>query len=170
MITTIALAFFLSFGTPQAPAAVTDPLVHEGIVDAPLNDVWNAFTTKQGLESWMVAHAEIDLRVGGKMVTHYQPEGKLGDEGTIENTILCYDPKRLMSIKVAKYPKGFPFPTAVQKMWTNIYFEDAGANRTKVTVRGLGWEDSEESQKMRKFFDYGNRLTLERLQAKFKKV
>src|SRR5687767_8322305 len=30
-------------------------LVHEGVVAAPVKDVWAAFTTKQGQESWMVA-------------------------------------------------------------------------------------------------------------------
>ncbi|HEY3138562.1 MAG TPA: hypothetical protein VGL29_21235 [Blastocatellia bacterium] len=40
------------------------PLVHEGIVDASLDEIWSAFTTKQGLESWMAAHADVDLKLG----------------------------------------------------------------------------------------------------------
>jgi uncharacterized protein YndB with AHSA1/START domain len=95
-------------------------LVHEGVVQASLDEVWKAFTTNKGQESWNVAHAEIDLRVGGKMRTHYSPKGKLGDSGTIENTILSYDPKRMLSIKVSKTPKGFPFPKAIKSMWTVI--------------------------------------------------
>ena len=39
------------------------PLVHEGLVNAPLDQVWAAFTTKAGSESWMVAHAEIELKI-----------------------------------------------------------------------------------------------------------
>ncbi|MGE5213405.1 MAG: SRPBCC domain-containing protein, partial [Nitrospirota bacterium] len=50
-------------------------LVHEALVNAPLEQVWAAFTTKAGLESWMVAHAEIELKIGGRMKTQYDPKG-----------------------------------------------------------------------------------------------
>ena len=165
----MAVLFTALSGNPvRTPAANTEPLVHDALIEASVDDVWTAFTTKAGVESWMVAHAEIDLRVGGKMRTHYRKEGVLGDEGTIENTILSFDPKRMLSIKVAKFPKGFPFPKAVENMWTNVYFEPMGSNRTRVTVRGLGWTEDEQSQQMRKFFDGGNKQTLDALAARFK--
>ena len=50
-------------------------LVHEGTVNAPLDQVWAAFTTNEGLESWMTAHAKIELKVGGTMKTQYDREG-----------------------------------------------------------------------------------------------
>src|SRR5512140_2004877 len=90
------------------------PLVTEGVVSAPLDSVWNAFTTSAGLESWMAAHASFDLRIGGTMQAVYAPDGKLGDASTIENTILAYEPKRMLTIKVSKAPAGFPFPNAIK--------------------------------------------------------
>src|SRR5205814_9160179 len=93
------------------------------VVDAPVQEVWNALTTSAGAESWMVAHAEIDLKVGGTMRTHYSKEGKLGDPGTIENMIICYDPQRMLSIKTTKTPERFPFKNAIQQMWTVIYLD-----------------------------------------------
>ena len=48
-----------------------------------------------------MAHADVDLKVGGKMLTHYDPKGRIGDPDTIENTILSFEPKRMLSIKVA---------------------------------------------------------------------
>jgi uncharacterized protein YndB with AHSA1/START domain len=143
------------------------PLVHEGIVAAPLDDVWTAFTTKEGQESWMVAHSEIDLKISGKMRTHYDPKGSIGDAKTIENTIICYDPKRMLSLKVSKAPDGFPFPNAVKNMWTVIYFEANSPMTTRVRIVGLGFGDDEESKKMRAFFDRGNAITLKKLQEKF---
>ena len=142
-------------------------LVHEGIVEAPRAAVWKAFTTKEGLEKWMVAHAEIDLKIGGKMRTHYNRKGQLGDPGTIENTILSYEPGRMLSIKATKAPAGFPFTNALQKMWTVIYFEDAPEGKTRVRVVGLGFGDDEESQKLRGHFQLGNGITLKRLQKHF---
>ena len=81
------------------------PLVHEAIVNAPLDQVWAAYTTKTGLESWMVAHAEIDLKIGGKMKTRYDPKGTVDDLKAIENTILSYEPMHMFSFKVTKAPK-----------------------------------------------------------------
>ena len=63
-------------------------LVHEGMVNAPLAQVWAAYTTQAGLESWMVAHAEIDLKIGGTMKTRYDSKGTVHDSKAIENTIL----------------------------------------------------------------------------------
>src|SRR3712207_5587081 len=88
-------------------------LVHAGLVAAPVKDVWTAFTTKEGQESWMTAHSEIELKVGGLMRTNYDPKGTVGDPKTIENMIISYDPERMLSIKVTKAPEGFPFPNAI---------------------------------------------------------
>jgi uncharacterized protein YndB with AHSA1/START domain len=142
-------------------------LVHEGIVAAPVKDVWQAFTTKEGQESWMVAHSEIDLRVGGLMRTHYDRNGVIGDAKTIENMIICYDPERMLAMKVHKPPEGFPFPTAVKTMWTVVYFDADAPQTTRLRVVGLGFGDDEESKKMRAFFDRGNAFTLKKLQDRF---
>ena len=47
----------------------------------------------------MVAHAEIDLKIGGKMKTRYDPKGAVDDSKAIENTILSYEPMRMSSFK-----------------------------------------------------------------------
>lgn len=142
-------------------------LVNEAIIEASIDDVWEAWTTKKGIESWMVAHADIELKVGGKMRTHYDPNGVLGDPNSIENTILCYDPKRMLSIKATKTPEKFPFKKAIEGMWTMIYLEELGPKRTKVTTVGLGFTNDPESQKMREFFKAGNAQTLEQLRKRF---
>jgi uncharacterized protein YndB with AHSA1/START domain len=142
-------------------------IVHDGIVEAPLEAVWAAWATSDGLRSWLAPHAEIDLRVGGLMRTNYSAQGVLGDPQTIENTVLSFEPQRMISIKVAKSPTGFPFPNAIKQMWSVIYFEAAGATRTKVREVSLGFGTDEESQKMRAFFDQGNATTLKQLQRHF---
>jgi len=145
------------------------PLVHEAIVEAPVAEVWRAFTTKEGIESWMLPHAEIDLRIGGKMRTNYHADGVLGDENTIENTILSFDPLRMLSIKATKAPENFPYKKALEGMWSVLYFEPLGPSRTRVRIVGLGYGEDEASQGMRAHFDRGNRWTLQQLAAHFAK-
>ncbi len=114
-----------------------------------------------------MAHAEIELKIGGKMRTHYDPKGQIGDPNTIENRILSFEPKRMLSIQVTNAPAKFPYKDAIKTMWTVIHFADAGPGRTRLRIVGLGFGDDEESRKLREFFDKGNAYTLKKLQEKF---
>ncbi len=140
----------------------------EAVVAAPAEQAWRAFTSKEGLESWMVAKADVDWRLGGLLRTRYAADGPIGDDATISNELLSYDPLRMYSMRIAKPPKGFPFPTAWKTVWSVVYFEPLGAGSTRVSIRMLGYTDDEESQKMREFFLRGNQYTLDKLAARFK--
>ena len=142
-------------------------LVHEGLVNAPVDQVWAAFTTSEGLESWMTAHAKIELRVGGAMRTQYDPKGTVDDARAIENTILSYEPMGMLSFRVTKAPDGFPFPNAIKTMWTVVYFVPEGDKTTRVREVSLGFGTDDESKKMREFFNRGNAFTLQELQKRF---
>lgn len=143
--------------------------VYEAEIDAEIDAVWNAFTTDDGLRKWMAPLVEIDLSVGGKMKSNYNPQGKLGDPATIENTILSFDPKRMLSLKATKFPEGFPFEEAAKNTWSVFYFTELPNSRTKVTVVGLGYTEDEQSQKMRSFFATANKYSLDKLGAALKK-
>lgn len=159
----------LALVLPNTPAQAQgdQPLVHEGIVNAPADQVWSAFTTKAGLESWMVAHADVDLKIGGRMKTQYDPKATTEDASAIANEFLSYEPQRMLSFRVVKAPATFPFPEAIKNMWTVVYFEPHGDRATRVRVVCLGFTAEEQSQKMRAFFSRGNALTLEHLQQHF---
>ena len=147
-----------------------DRAVYETEIDADIDAVWEAFTTQEGLRSWMAPLVEIDLAVGGKMRANYNPEGEIGDSTTIENTILCFDPRRMLSLKVAKFPEGFPFEEAAKETWSVFYFEALPSSRTKITVVGLGYTDSEDSQRMRGFFATANQHSLDKLNEVLKQA
>lgn len=144
-------------------------LVVEGDVDASPAEVWKLFTTVEGVTSWMVPKAEVDLRIGGSMRTNYNPKGKVGDAMTITNQILCFDPERMLSLKNVGAPEGFPHAKATKDTWSVIYFEplDEG-KRTRVRVVGLGWGEGPEVDAAYAFFEQGNAWTIKRLQERVK--
>src|SRR5262249_49607997 len=150
-------------------ATADQPLVHSAIVNGPVAEVWKAYTTKAGMTSWMVAEGEIDLKVGGKMRTSYTKGSDLTGSDVIENTIISFDPLRMISIKITKAPERFPFKRAMQRVWTVLYFEPVDENRTRVTCRMLGFDGEEESVRMRLFFNQGNQQTMDALVKYFER-
>ena len=120
----------------------------------------------RSLRSWLAPHAEIDFRIGGKMRANYDAAGDLSDAQTIENTILSYEPHRMLSIRVTKAPEGFPFADAVKDMWTVVYFEPGEPDQTVVRVVSLGFTAEAQSQAMRAFFDQGNAATIQQMQER----
>jgi uncharacterized protein YndB with AHSA1/START domain len=142
--------------------------VVETEVEASIDEVWSAFTTTSGLLTWCAPLVEINLKVGGKMRTNYDPKGEIGDANTIENTILCFDPKRMLSLKATKAPEDFPFPNAMKEAWSVIYFEEVSPSKTKITLVGLGYTDTKESKQMRGFFAAANNYALDMLKESFK--
>lgn len=69
----------------------------EIVVDAAAQDVWSAWTTREGIRSFFAPDADIELAIGGKyeiFFNHTQPYGNKGSEGCI---VLDFDPGRHLS-------------------------------------------------------------------------
>lgn len=154
-------------GLYAVTAGAAEPQVTEGFINAPVEEVWRLFTTADGYQATGVAHAEVDLRIGGEIRSHYGRDGRLGDEETIVNEILAYEPQRMLAMRIKQAPASFPFRESVAGTWTVLYFNPAGQNMTQVRVVGLGYNDTPQSQAMREFFAKGNRRTLDRLGKRY---
>lgn len=138
-------------------------VVTEAVIEAPAAEVWELLATAEGMTRWMVPHAEVDLRVGGMMRTHYDPEGTLGDEGTIGNRILSFEPERMLSIRATEPPAGFEHAEAIREVWTVTYLEPAGEGSTRVRTVMLGFPEGPAGDAAMAYFEAGNRWTLEQL-------
>jgi uncharacterized protein YndB with AHSA1/START domain len=161
-------AFGLLVALIVAPACARgEPRVTEGFINAAPAEVWRLFTTAEGYMATGVAQAEVDLRIGGEIRSHYDPNGRIGDSETIVNEILAYEPERMLSIRVRQAPASLPNRAALTGTWTVLYFNPAGENMTQVRIVGLGYNDSPESQALRKFFADGDRRTLDHIARQY---
>jgi uncharacterized protein YndB with AHSA1/START domain len=151
----------LPYGARAADSQVTD-----GFINAPLSEVWRIFTTTEGYKSTGVNQADIELRIGGHIRTHYGP-GELGDAETIDNEILAFDPEAMLALRVAQAPASFPHRAALQGTWTVIYFDAAGENMTRVRIVGLGYTNDPESQALRTYFEKANRDVIDRVGKRY---
>ncbi|WP_298512665.1 SRPBCC domain-containing protein [uncultured Kordia sp.] len=126
-------------------------------INAPLDAVWNAYTTKKGWESWATAKAEIDFKINGIIKTNYNKNGEIGDDSTITLHIINYIPKRMLTLQ-AEITKNFPaFMKADEKdLFNMILFEEISATKTKVISYGIGYKKNEKYMSLMKFFIQGN--------------
>ncbi|MET0281533.1 MAG: SRPBCC domain-containing protein [Steroidobacteraceae bacterium] len=159
--------FLVMLAAFAATASAQETITTEGVIEAPVAQVWNAWATSRGLRAWLSPHADIDLRVGGLMRSNYNEKGTLGDAGTIENKVLSFEPQRMLSIQVARAPADFPFRARVGEMWTVLYFTPAPGNKTLLRIVALGFKPDADAQVMRDFFNRGNAATLTQLQEYF---
>jgi uncharacterized protein YndB with AHSA1/START domain len=154
----------------QAPApAEAVSFVNEGIVNAPIEDVWHVWSTSDGYRALGVALADVDLRIGGIIRSRYSPDGSLGDQQTIENEILAYEPPRMIAIRIHKTPADFPFKDAWKHTWTVVTLTPLDGSRTQVRAASLGYGTDQESQAMLRFFERGNDQTLKALASHFER-
>ena len=73
--------------------------------DAPVAEVYAAYTTADGWMAWAVPQAKIDLRVGGEILTRYDTTGELGAAGTIRLHVLGHAPNELLILQAEPAPE-----------------------------------------------------------------
>ncbi|MGE5344908.1 MAG: SRPBCC family protein [Acidithiobacillales bacterium] len=154
---------------PPAPPNL-EPLVTEGVVQAPVAEVWRVFSTGEGYTRLGVARAEMDFRPGGLIRSTYDAAQPLDGDAAIQTEIIAYEPMRMIATRIHRPPKGFPFKEAWRHVWTVVSLTDLGEGRTNVRVAMMGYGPDPESQAMREFFRTGNDWVLKKLQAHYAAV
>ncbi len=135
-------------------------MVQEFEVNAPLESVWKAFTTKEGWESWAVPLAEIDWKINGTVKTNYNSLGNIGDSTTIVTHIINFIPYKLITLQ-AEITKNFPaFMQEDEKDLFNIIeFIELSPSRTKVNSNGIGYRNNEKYNNLMSYFIKSNEQT-----------
>lgn len=133
-----------SSGANPGPESARRTLQQSAVVAAPVDDVWAAFTTGDGIvKAWGVAKAEVDFRIGGTIKTHDEPDGVIGDGGTIVHTILAYEPGRMLALKTTRPPDTAPefVKLICREGWFVVRLEPLTAHRTRFTATMMGFGD-----------------------------
>ena len=60
--------------------------------------VWEAVSTSAGLRGWVAPVTEVEMKTGGRYYTNYNPAAKIGDPGTIYNSVLTYVPLEMVAM------------------------------------------------------------------------
>ncbi len=148
-------------------AAGENPVVNEAVIDGSADEIWRLITTKRGMESWMVPHADVDLRVGGFVRTNHSPDGKIGDARTVTNRILALQPRQRLSFQIAELPEGIPMIASLLGTWYEIQLKPLTRAQTRVRCVGRGFPGGPVGYAARAFADRGGEWALQQLQKVF---
>jgi hypothetical protein len=147
-------------------------LTTEGMVTAPLLELWNVFTTDEGYKKLGVAQARIHAHPGGMIWTSYDPGAVLGSPQSIGTEILTIEltrTKGTIRTRIQHPPEGFPFVPAHKTVRTSIQITPIDDQHSHLSITMNGFDASDKSQKMREFFSTANAWVLQKLQATFAK-
>jgi uncharacterized protein YndB with AHSA1/START domain len=133
-------------------------LVFEVLVPASRADVWRAFTTSEGLSTWLTPGAVTDLRSGGEWTAHF-PGGKTGG-----GTILSFVPEQEVVMSAMAPEK---FPTVRADRTTATFQFEAKGDATLVRLVQTGWKSGKEWDDAYEYLASGNAQLLETLKRRF---
>jgi uncharacterized protein YndB with AHSA1/START domain len=144
--------------SPAAPAASEKVLLLELTIPAPRSAVWQAFSTSEGLSTWLTPGAIVDLRPGGEWTAHF-PGGSTGG-----GTILSYVSEEEIVLS-ALAPDRFPTVRA-ERTKARFQFEAKGQS-TVVRLTQTGWKEGPEWDKAYEYLAVGNAQLLSTLHRRF---
>lgn len=154
---------------PAAAAAESPPaervLRKTVVVPAPQEQVWAAWTTREGITSFFAPEAEVDARVGGAFHIHIDPGAPAGSKGADDMRFMALQPPRLLSFDW-NAPPSLPAVRA-QRTFVTVRLEGLDAQRTRVTLHHSGWGDGGEWDRAYLYFDRAWTGVLAALQQRF---
>ena len=157
----LAAALVLAASTP---AAADETVSSEAVVEGSRESIWRLLTTREGLESWIVPHANVDLRVGGFLRTNHVANGKIGDGNTVTNVILSLSSKKKFTVKLVEAPQTIPLAKSLVGTWYEITLSEVSKTRTRVRCVGHGFPEGPMGYAGRTIAGQGNDWALRELQ------
>lgn len=142
----------------------TRTLVHEAVIDAPLDRVWESFTTAEGWMDWGPKFARVDLRPGGTIESGYAEDSVAGDPRNIVHRFLAIVPKQSIAMRLQSVPEGGPVDLeTLGQTWSVYELEPVDEQRTRIRINGYGYGEGEKFDRVIDFFFAGNKYSIELL-------
>ena len=135
-------------------------------INAPVADVWRAWTTPEGIESFFAPKAaRVVAEPGGAFELWFgldYPEGSRGSEGCLFHSVT---PQKQLVFEWSAPP---PIPT-IRKLRTLVYldFAPADGDRTMLTLRNFGYGEGDEWAKAKAYFEKAWPVVMASLEKRF---
>jgi len=148
-----------------AAIATERSLDKEAVVAAPIESVWRAWTTRDGIRTFFAPDAEIDARVGGAFHIHINPFAEPGMKGADDSRYMALQPPTMLSFDW-NAPPSLPEVRA-QRTFVVVRLAPVDARSTRVTLHHTGWGVGGQWEQAYAYFDRAWGTVLGNLQKSF---
>ena len=137
----------------------------ETVVAAPIGAVWQAWTTKAGIESFFAPEAVVDARVGGAFHVHMDPFAAPGAKGADDMRFMALQAPTMLSFDWNAPPT---LPEArKQRTFVIVRLADVDGKSTRVSLHHTGWGHGGEWDRNYAYFDRAWTAVLANLKRRF---
>lgn len=157
----VAVVALCGFGRAQAEER---RIFKEVTVQAPVEAVWKAWTTAEGIQSFFAPEAVVEARPGGAFHVHINPYAPQGMKGADGMQVMAVQEQKLLSF-TWNAPPHLPEARA-QRTFVTVRFEPAGS-ATVVRLHHSGWGDGGQWDQAHDYFDKAWGAVLANLQKRF---
>lgn len=151
--------------TATADAERERAIAKEVVVDATLEQAWDAWTTREGITSFFAPDARIEPRVGGAFQVYFDPTAEPGLQGADDMRFMALQPKKMISFDW-NAPPSLP-EVRKQRSFVVVRFEPVNERQTRVLLHHTGWGEGGEWDKAYEYFDRAWDHVLANLKQRF---
>ncbi len=146
----------------EFPIAITADLV----IHAPVAEVYRAWTTVEGIQSFFAREANIELKIKGAYEIIFLPENPEGSRGGEGNIILTFQENKMLSFTWNAPPEF----KEIRNERTHVLIKFIPVNdiETRLLFHQDGWGEGGEWEKSFEYFNHAwKKVVLPRLQYRF---
>lgn len=163
----VALTLLALFCVAPTASAAERAIDKDVTVAANVDQVWDAWTTREGITSFFAPDARIEARVGGAFQVYFDPGAEPGLKGADEMRYLALQPKRMLSFDWNAPPH--LAEARQQRTLVIVRLAPVDEKLTRVTLHHVGWGDGGEWDKTYAYFDRAWGFVLANLKTRFEK-
>lgn len=164
----IALCLLASLLSVSGALAQDRVIRKQVVVDASLSEVWKAFTTNEGAQTFFGAKTKINPILGGSYEVYFHPQNPHGTRGCEEE---CHI-QSIVPMKSLAFTWGTePGPLRDAGLTTLVFldFKELSAHKTLVQFTNIGWGQGPQWDQAYGFFTKAWDLVLGWLKIRFTK-
>ncbi len=163
-----------TLATAIATAALAMPLANNAaeravdktaIIPAPVDAVWNAWTTTEGVKSFFAPDAKVEARVDGPFEIYFNPFAPPGLKGADGMRFLALQERKMVSF-TWNAPPHLPEARS-QRTYVTVRMKPVNETQTQVTLHHGGWGEGAQWDQAFTYFDRAWGAVLANLQKRF---
>jgi len=127
--------------------------------------VWQAWTTVEGVTSFFASRANVELSIGGPYEILFNLDAPPGSQGSEGCRVLSYLPPEMLSFSWNAPPQ-YP-DVRWERTWVVVQLMAEGPQETRVALTHLGWREGETWAQVFDYFTRAWDVVLKRLVHRF---